>query len=188
MAKYGFKISILEKPTIPENIATEDSLATYLAESLGLTSSRGKSLVAVKLLTLFSRIANKREDILKLREREAEIKNGAIKVEDLHAWLLEQDVDIGKAQLYNTYITNFLRAGLIIKKKGAMYGLRETSLYETLRNLERDISKEFEKIKEHAKIFENIIRKTQKTENTKVAREELKEPKEKNKEKENKTN
>jgi hypothetical protein len=163
MDKYSFQLSIIERPAIPQNLATEDSLATYLAESLGLTSSRGKSLVAVKLILLFNQIANKREGVLKSpatgSNKEFEIKNGAIKVNDIYSWLQEQKIEIGKAQLYNTYITSFVKAGLITKKKNSMYGLRSSSLYETLRDVERNLEKELSKIKEHARLLEEISKK-----------------------------
>lgn len=154
--KYSFKLSLQSRPSVSQGTETREALASFLAESLGFIPSRGKGLVAVKLIELFSDIAGKREHTINLNGKELPIKNGAIKVEDIHQYLKEHNIDIGIAQLYNTYITNLLRARLITKKKYSMYGLKSNNLESSLVEVEREHRKEFEKILEHAVKLDKI--------------------------------
>ena len=150
MLKDSFKLCVISKEGVSSGMDTKDNLATYLASSLGLIPPRGKGIVAVKLIQLFSDIANKREGEIKCKGGVFPIKNGAMKVEDIHKWLLSEGVDIGTAQLYNTYIRNFINAGIITKKKYSMYGLRSKNLKETLHEAKLDWEREFNKILDHA--------------------------------------
>ena len=156
----SFKLALEERQGVTQGTESEETLSTFLAESLGLTPSRGKGIVAIKLVQLFSIISGKREVTLKtLKGQEVSVKNGAMRVEDVHKWLQDSGVDIGTAQLYNTYITDFQRAGLITKKKYSMYGLKGDSLKEALSEVKRDWSKNFDRVLEHAVKLDETVRK-----------------------------
>lgn len=159
MDKFAFKVTVASRPAVNSTIATKDVLSSYLAESLGLIPDRGKGIVAVKLLQLFSEISGKREVNLVVADKKFPVKNGGMRVEDIHKWLQASDVQIGIAQLYNTYITNFIKANLIVKKKYSMYGLKAPSLQDSLRDVAREVQKEISVIVDHGKMLDDMVRK-----------------------------
>ena len=158
--KFSFKLTLEERPSVTHGTETEDSVATFLAESLGLIPARGKGLVSVKLIQLLSQIAGRREATISTAKGQAmDVKNGAIRVEDAHKWLLDGGADIGIAQLYNTYIAGFQRAGLITKKKYSMYGLKGDSLKEALKEVEREWQKNHTRVLDHAEKLVQVQKK-----------------------------
>ena len=158
--KYAFRIGLEARQMVTPGTETPENLSAFVAESLGLIPARGKGLVAIKIIELLTLIAGKREFTVKtVKGRPLNIKNGAVKVEDIHKYLIDSGADIGIAQLYNTYITGLMRTGLIVKKKYSMYGLRGSNLSEALTEVRRDIDKEFERVVDHARKLDTIIKK-----------------------------
>ena len=78
--KYSFKLCINEMPTISKGAITKETLGSYLANVLGLIPARGKGIVAIKLINLFSEIAGKRDYTIKTVSDEIlQIKNGGMR-------------------------------------------------------------------------------------------------------------
>jgi len=144
------KITFVDVPPVPEGINSKDVLATFVAQSLDLIPKKGKPDVVIKLLQIFDQIAGKREDTVVIAGRKITIKNGAIKVDDLYHWLQSEGISLGLSQLYTTYLSRFLNAGIIVKKKGSRYGLRADRLSDVLAEIERDTSSLIKKMREHA--------------------------------------
>ena len=144
------KIGIVDVPPVPEGINSPDVLATFIAQSLDLIPRKGKPDVVIKLLQIFSRIAGRREDTVEVGGRQIKIKNGAIKVDDLYHWLQTEGISLGLSQLYTTYLSRLIDSGIVVKKKGAMYGLRADRLEDVFLEIERDVSSLLEKIRKHA--------------------------------------
>ncbi len=151
------KIVLADQPPVPEEIQNPDVLATFLASSLDLIPRKGKGDVAVKLLQIFTRIAGKRDETIMINGRKIPVKNGAIKVEDLHFWLQAEGVSIGLSQLYTTYLSRLIERGIVVKKKHSMYGLRADRLEDTMMEIERDARSIVEKLRSHAKRLEKAL-------------------------------
>ncbi|MDN5358660.1 MAG: hypothetical protein PWP76_503 [Candidatus Diapherotrites archaeon] len=152
------KIHIVDVPPVPDGITSADVLATFIAQSLDLIPKKGKPDVVIKLIQIFSKIAGKREDTVVIGNRQIAIKNGAIKVDDLYHWLQSEGVSLGLSQLYTTYLSRFLDSGLIVKKKGSMYGLRADRLEDVFSEIERDVSSLLAKIRNHAARLDRIVK------------------------------
>ncbi len=152
------KIAVADVPPVPEGINSPDVLATFIAQSLDLIPKKGKPDVVIKLIQIFSRIAGRREDTYTVNGRQIRVKNGAIKVDDLYHWLQSEGVSLGLSQLYTTYLSRFLDAGLIVKKKGSMYGLRADRLEDVFTEIERDISSILSKVRMHAARLDKILK------------------------------
>lgn len=151
------KIVLADQSPVPEEIRNPDVLATFLASSLDLIPRKGKGDVAVKILQIFTRIAGKRDETLVIKGRKIPVKNGAIKVDDLHFWLQAEGVSIGLSQLYATYLSRFMERGIVVKKKHSMYGLRADRLEDTILEMERDARSIVEKLRNHAKRLEKEL-------------------------------
>ncbi len=151
------KISIMEQPPIPKEVNNPETLAYYLAQSLGLIPERGKGDVAIELLLLFRRISSVREGILEENGREFPVKNGAIKVKDIWEYLRLKGHQVSLSQLYTTYLSRFLESGLIVKRKGSMYGLRGQTLELTLDDIFHDLRKVWSKITDHARRLDQAL-------------------------------
>ena len=145
------RISVVEQPPIPKEVKNPETLAYYLAQSLGLIPERGKGDVVIELLLLFRRISGVREGVLEEGGREFPVKNGAMKVKDIWEYLKVKGHRVSLSQLYTTYLSRFLDAGLITKRKGSMYGLRGQTLELTLDDIFHDLRKVWSKITEHAR-------------------------------------
>ncbi len=140
-----FRVGIRELPA-PASDSVE-VLSDYIVQSLDLVPSKGKKIVATKLLEFFVKISGKRGKA-RIDGVEIDVKNGAAKVQDIKAWLEAQGVDISLSQLYTTYLRAFLESGIVVKRKYSTYGLRAPSLEATLREVEREIEKHMARIKE----------------------------------------
>ncbi len=152
------KITIVDMPPVPEGIESPDVLATFIAQSLDLIPKKGKPAVVIKLLQIFSRIAGKREDTILIKGRQISVKNGAIKVDDLYHWLQSEGISLGLSQLYTTYLSRFLDAGIIVKKKGSRYGLRADRLEDVFTEIERDVDSLLEKVRRHAARLDRVMK------------------------------
>ena len=152
------KITIVDMPPVPEGIESPDVLATFIAQSLDLIPKKGKPAVVIKLLQIFSRIAGKREDTILIKGRQISVKNGAIKVDDLYHWLQSEGISLGLSQLYTTYLSRFLDAGIIVKKKGSRYGLRADRLEDVFTEIERDVDSLLEKVRRHAARLDKVVK------------------------------
>lgn len=153
------KVGIADVPPVPEGINSPDVIATFLAQSLDLIPRRGKPDVVIKLLQIFTGIAGKREDTVTVGGRQVKIKNGAVKVDDLYHWLKSEGITLGLSQLYSTYLSRFIDSGLVVKKKGSMYGLRADGLERALAEVERDVVSLLSKIRDHAARLDRAVRK-----------------------------
>ncbi len=152
------KITVADVPPVPEGINSPDVLATFIAQSLDLIPKKGKPDVVIKLIQIFSRIAGRREDTYTVNRRQIRVKNGAIKVDDLSPSLQSEGLSLGLSQLSTTYLSRFLDAGLIVKKKGSMYGLRADRLEDVFTEIERDISSILSKVRMHAARLDKILK------------------------------
>jgi len=153
------RIGITDMPPVPEGINSPDVIATFLAQSLDLIPKRGKPDVVIKLLQIFTGIAGKREDTIAVGGKQIKIKNGAIKVDDLYHWLKSDGIALGLSQLYSTYLSRLINSGLVVKKKGSMYGLRADGLERTLAEVERDVVSLLSKIRDHAARLDKSVKK-----------------------------
>ena len=152
------KISIVDTPPVPEGIESPDVLATFIAQSLDLIPKKGKPAVVIKLLQIFSQIAGKREDTILIKGRQISVKNGAIKVDDLYHWLQSEGISLGLSQLYTTYLSRLLDAGIIVKKKGSRYGLRADRLEDVFTEIARDVDSLLGKIRRHAARLDRAVK------------------------------
>ncbi len=153
------KVTLVDVPPVPEGIESPDVLATFIAQSLNLIPKKGKPEVVIKLIELFTQIAGKREDTLVVNGRQLKVKNGAMKVDDIYFWLQSQGVSLGLSQLYTTYLSRFLNAGIIVKKKGSTYGLRAERLSDVLSEIARDVESIIGKMKKHAERLDQAMEK-----------------------------
>ncbi len=152
------KITLQDIPPVPEGMKSPDVIAAFIAQSLGLIPKKGKPDVAIKLLQIFTKIAGRREDTITVNGRQIRIRNGAIKVDDLYHWIQAEGVSLGLSQLYTTYLSRFLDAGIIVKKKGSTYGLRADRLEDVIMEIERDVNSLLGKIQAHAKRLDGVMR------------------------------
>ena len=151
------KISIIENPSIPKEVSNPQTLAYYLASSLGLIPERGKGDVVIELLLLFRKISNIREGVIEVEGKQYPVKNGAMKAKDILDYLHSKGLKVSQSQFYTTYLSRFIEAGLITKKKGSTYGLRAQTLELTLEEMFRDIRRVWEKISDHARRLDNVL-------------------------------
>ncbi len=152
------QITVKDLPSVPGSVRGKEVLANYLAQSLGLVPSKGKGDVAIALLLIFDEAAHIGEGSIIRGNTRVEVKNGALKVDSILALLQAEGKNIGKSQFYTTYLSRFLRAGIIVKKPHSMYGLKGNSLAETLRDLFRELKTTWEKIVEHAERLDREVR------------------------------
>ncbi len=151
------KVSVVEQPSIPKEVKNPETLAYYIASSLGLIPERGKGDVVIELLLLFRRIAGVREGVVEEGGKEFHVKNGAMKARDIMEYLRMRGHPVSQSQFYTTYLSRFLDAGIIVKKKGSTYGLRAQTLELTLDEVMRDIEKVWSKITDHARRLDGVI-------------------------------
>ena len=151
------KITLRDNPPIPREVRNPETLAYFLASSLGLIPERGKGDVVIELLLLFRRIAGVREGVVEANGKEFPVKNGAMKVKDILEYLRERGHSISQSQFYVIYLSRFLEAGLITKKKGSMYGLRSETLELTLDEVYRDLRRLWDKILDHSRRLDEVM-------------------------------
>jgi hypothetical protein len=151
------QIKIVEQPPIPKEVNNPETLAYYVASSLGLIPERGKGDVVIELLLLFRRISQLREGEVSVGSKNFPVKNGSMKVKDILEYLQVKGHNISQSQLYSTYLRRFIEAGLITKRKGSMYGLRAQTYELTLDDVFHDLRKVWGKIVEHARRVDQVI-------------------------------
>lgn len=151
------KITVSEQPPIPKEVRNPETLAYYLASSLGLIPERGKGDVVIELLLLFRRISQMREGEVAVGNRSFPVKNGAMKVRDILEYLRLKGHQVSQSQLYSTYLKRFVEAGLITKRKGSMYGLRGQNYELTLEDVFHDLRKVWGKVVEHVRRLDEVM-------------------------------
>ncbi|MBI5884768.1 hypothetical protein HZB89_01575, partial [archaeon] len=80
-----------------------------------------------------------------------------LKISSIVNWLKANESGVGVSQLYSNYLSAFIRAGLIAKRKYSAYGLKSGSLNATLKDIELELKKEFGKVLDHAVKLELIL-------------------------------
>jgi hypothetical protein len=153
--KSSFKITIADVPSATQN---SDALLDYLVNALGLSTSRGSHLIARHLLKLFILASDKKNGFIDSGIQELQVIDSGLKASDIVSWLKAQEAGISTSQLYNNYLNSFARAGLIVKRRHSAYGLKADSLYSTLKETELNVKKEFDKILEHARQLDALLK------------------------------
>lgn len=156
MDERSFKFNFITLPSVPSNELSKERLIDFLVASLSLGNTRSSNTVPKRLFELFFEISKINEGKFKFKDSEFDVFEGAMRVDDIYKILKTQDVTIGIAQLYNNYLTALLRLGLITKRKGSYYGLRNQTFYDSFKEIRYDLSKEFEKLLEHAKELDKL--------------------------------
>ena len=151
------EIKIKDQPPIPKEVRNPETLAYYVASSLGLIPERGKGDAVIELLLLFRQISHIREGEISAGGRNFPVKNGAMKVRDILEYLHTKGHRVSQSQLYSTYLKRFYEAGLITKRKGSMYGLRGQNYELTLEDIFHDLRKVRGKIVEHARRLDEVV-------------------------------
>ncbi len=151
------KISVVENPPIPKEVNNPQTLAYYVASSLGLIPERGKGDVVIELLILFRKISGIREGAIESNGKQYPVKNGAMKAKDILDYLHSKGLKVSQSQFYTTYLSRFVEAGLVTKRKGSTYGLRAPTLELTLEEVFRDIRRVWGKIGDHARRLDGVL-------------------------------
>ncbi len=129
------EITVKEKK-LPDEESFKEMLE-WVCECLGLIKGRDIEKTSAKLLLC----------ILK-----HSIKNGPVKPE-----VLAQEVKLSRSTVVH-HLQKYIRVGMIVRTQGG-YELRERTLEGTIREIERDIEKEFERIRRIARKIDEELRR-----------------------------
>ena len=129
------EVTIKER-RMPEREEMED-LMEWVCECLGLVKGRDTDKTSAKLLTCFLR--------------------HSLKNEPTTPEIMAAELNLSRSTVLH-HLKKYMKSGLIIRtSKG--YELRERTLEDTIREIEKDVEREFERIRRIARKIDEALRK-----------------------------